>query len=311
MAKHSSGTTDDKSRVKNSAPSAAIATGQGVHVGDDVSLKIAPKLHEPDLTKAGVILEHAIVDYARVQSIFDIPSDQMATMKSAAMAKLRDLPRNKLAGLSASSSLITDAARTGFSAVYGSLSDDQRRVMRMQQMTGQSTGAGIFDARGRIFVDGVTGYVDRDGRKTDSRERLSSADYDKIGNGGTDRGAYKELLGEGFTRPELDSAFNSARLLGWNDRDSIRNLANAGKDFSSAVVEYDQARKKGDKAAIEKADKKIHDAQDKTTDPDKRKAQDEILKKLYAPENDSAPAAQKPTGDRANLFKKLTSPSPH
>jgi hypothetical protein len=309
MAKHSSGTTDDTSHVKNFASSAAIATDQRVHVGDDVSLKIAPKLHEPDFTKAGVILEHAIADYARVQSIFDIPSDQMATMKSAAMAKLRDLPRNKLAGLSASSSLITDAARTGFSAVYGSLSEDQRRAMRMQQMTGQPIGAGTPDAKGRILLDGVTGYVDRDGRKSDSRERLSSADYDKIGS--TDRVAYKALLGEGFSRPELDSAFNSARLLGWNDRDSIRNLANAGKDFSSAVVEYDQARKKGDKAAIEKADKKIHDVQGKTTDPDKRKAQDEILKKLYSPEIDSAPAAQKPTSDRANLFKKLTSPSPH
>jgi hypothetical protein len=263
------------------------------------------------LAQIGVVIEHAIADYARVQSIFDIPSDQMASMKSAAMAKLRDLPRNKLTGLSASSSLITDAARTGFSAVYGSLSEDQRRAMRMQQMMGQPVGVGTPDAKGRILLDGVTGYVDRDGRKSDSRERLSSADYDKIGSGGTDRVAYKELLGEGFTRPQLDSAFNSARLLGWNDRDSIRNLATAGKDFSSAVVEYDQARKKGDKAAIEKADKKIHDAQDKTTDPDKRKAQDEILKKLYSPEIDSTPAAQKPTRDRANLFKKLTSPSPH
>ena len=262
------------------------------------------------LAQIGVVIEHAIADYARV--LFAIPSGQMATMKSAALAKLRDLPPHKLLGLSASSSLISDAVRSGFSAVYGSLSEDQRRVMRMQQMTGQPIGAGgALDAKGRILVDGVTGYVDRDGRKS---ERLSSADYDKIGSGGSDR-AYKALLGEGFTRPQLDSAFNSARLLGWNDRESIRNLANAGKDFTSAVVEYDQARKKGDKAAMDKADKKIHDAQGKTTDPKALKAQEELLKKLHGPHSgpEAATAASNPTKSNGgnDLFKKLTSPSPH
>ena len=236
-------------------------------------------------------------------------------MLSAGLSKLRDLPRDQLAGLSSSSATVTDAVKTGFAAAYGGLSAEQLRDLRLQQSTGQPIGAGSTDIRGRILIDGVTGYVDRDGRKSESRERPSSADYDKITNGGSERGAYKALLGEGFTRTQIDSAFNAAHALGWNDPASLRNLANAGKDFSSAVVEYDQARKKGDKAAMEKADKKIHDAQEKTTDPDKRKSQDEILKKLYEPR--TAPQAQAASTDPikskggADLFKKLTGPSPH
>jgi hypothetical protein len=261
----------------------------------------------PNLAAAGIVLEHAIADYARSLSILDIPRDRMAVMLSAGLSKLRDLSRDQLAGLSASSATVTDAVRTGFAAAYGGLSAEQLRDLRLQQSTGQPIGAGSADLKGRILIDGVTGYVDRDGRKSESRERPSSADYDKMGSGGVDR-AYKALLGEGFTRPQVDSAFNAAHALGWNDPASLRNLANAGKDFSSAVVEYDQARKKDDKAAMEKADKKIHDAQEKTTDPDKRKSQDDVLKKLYGPKQDATPTdAAAKTKANTDLFKRLTS----
>jgi hypothetical protein len=184
-------------------------------------------------------------------------------------------------------------------------------------MTGQAVGAGgSIDAKGRLLVDGVTGYVDRDGRKADSRERHSTADYDKMTSGAVDRGTYNALLREGFSSQQIKDAGSVAGVLGWHDQQSIRNLALSGSPFAHAAAEYEQARKRNDAQAMATADKKMHDLHDKTADPKARQAQDEVMKKLYEP--NTAPAAKAQPNDaatatktKADLFKQLTSPSPH
>lgn len=91
----------------------------------------------------------------------------------------------------------------------------------------------------------------------ESRDPRSSGDYDKIAGGNIDRAVYKSLLAEGITPQQMRYAVPFAQALGWTDKDSVRNLANAGREFSSAVVQYDKARKNGDTAGMNNAEKKF------------------------------------------------------
>jgi len=195
------------------------------------------------LANAAIILEHAISDYAKSFSISDVPRDQMATMLTAGMNKLRDLPPSQLARLSAGSAAVNEAVRTGFSAVYGSLTEQQRRDMQMRQITGQAAGtAGLIDAKGRILVDGATGYVDRDGRKVDTRERHSSADYERLpSSGATDRNALN------FAREIGVDAVNAGFFTGVSStmRNAVTNFMRSG-----TAITDDQVRNMNDVSAV-------------------------------------------------------------
>jgi hypothetical protein len=196
----------------------------------------------PNLAPASIVLEHAIADYARSLSILDIPRDRMAVMLSAGLSKLRDLPRDQLAGLSSSSATVTDAVKTGFAAAYGGLSAEQLRDLRLQQSTGQPIGVGGADIKGRILIDGVTGYVDRDGRKVEARDRHSSADYEKLpGSGTTDRNALNFARELGVD-PSYAGFFNGASS----------TMRNAVTDFmrNGAPITDDHVRNMNDVSAV-------------------------------------------------------------
>ena len=115
------------------------------------------------------------------------------------------------------------------------------------QLAAQMKQEGI---KGRILVDGVTGYADRDGRSADAKERRSSAEYDKLASGAVDRATMTALLGDGYTKQQINDAAATAQRLGWQDRQSVKNLTYAGKEFSTLAEQYEQARKDGDKARM-------------------------------------------------------------
>ena len=260
MVKDNSGTKSDSTSVQDAVPSAAVAADQGVHLGDP--LKTIAKPDDFDATKAGIILEQAFDDFARVNGIPEIPRAQKEMMVSAGMSRLREAPAAQRSGLSASSGLVMDAVKAGFSVAYGSLTDEQRREMRLQQAMNQAGGGGSIDAKGRVLIDGVTGYGDRDGRKTDSKERRSSAEYDKMAGGAVDRAIYSTLINEGFTRQQINDAAFTAQALGWKDRQSIKNLTHAGKEFSTLAEQYDRASRDGDAAKMAATMQKMHDQRD-------------------------------------------------
>jgi hypothetical protein len=116
--------------------------------------------------------------------------------------------------------------------------------------------------KGRFLIDGVTGYVDRDGRNVDSKERRSSAEYDKLASGTVDRATLSALLNEGFTKQQINDAAFTAQALGWKDRQSVKNLAYAGKEFSTLAEQHEQARKDGDTAKMAATMQKMREERD-------------------------------------------------
>ena len=289
MAKDHSGKSDSTS-VKEAAPSAAVAADQGVHLGDPP--KNIAKPDDFDAAKAGIILERAFDDFARVNGIPEIPRAQKEMMVSAGMSRLREAPAAQRSSLSASSGLVMEAVKAGFFTAYGSLTDEQRREMRLQQAMNQAGGSGSIDVKGRILIDGVTGYGDRDGRKVDPKERRSSAEYDTMTSGAVDRATYSTLVNEGYTKQQINDAAFTAQALGWKDRQSVKNLTHAGKEFSSLAEQYDRASKDGDDARKTAIMAKMREQRDHA-DGKKKAGMTGVIEKFEEINRDSV--ASKPT----------------
>lgn len=103
----------------------------------------------------------------------------------------------------------------------------------------------------------------RDGGR--SSDRATSADYSKIGTGAVSDAVYKALESDGLTRRQIDGAAMSARTMGWNDRDSIKHLAHAGKEFGSLAERYHQAQKDGDTARATAIMRQMQEQRDAAT----------------------------------------------
>lgn len=69
--------------------------------------------------------------------------------------------------------------------------------------------------------------------------------------------SYNALLGQGYTKAQLDAVMPHAKALGWRDKEGLGALADAGREYSGMAAELHRARQRGDKAAEEAAKKRI------------------------------------------------------
>jgi hypothetical protein len=84
---------------------------------------------DTNISNANIVIEGALRDHAATFKIFDIPPGSMSIVLNAALGKIKAQGPGALARLSAGSSIVSDAVRTGFSAVYGNLTETQKQTM--------------------------------------------------------------------------------------------------------------------------------------------------------------------------------------
>jgi hypothetical protein len=111
-----------------------------------------------------------------------------------------------------------------------------------------------------------------------SSGRVTSDAYTRELSGGA---AYKSLIGEGYSRGQLDAVMPYAHMLGWTDKDSLRTLAGAGREAAAIAAHYKDARAKGDdEGATQDVQKLEQMANDPKTPKSQRKHINDLLQKL-------------------------------
>jgi hypothetical protein len=146
-----------------------------------------------------------------------------------------------------------------------------------------------------------------DGESEGSGERLnSSAAYGRelasLNTGSAALNAtFKSLLGEGYSRAQLEAIAPYAQALGWTERRDVRALADAGKEFSALASEYEKARREGNNAEMERIAKEMQERHQKAPPGSKQqKGMEHIFKKQQISYKDSLESGQVPTHDAAS-----------
>ena len=186
----------------------------------------------------------------------------------------RNIPIQKLASMTPGSGELGRVASAGVNIAIGSLTPDQREVMKAGG--NPLNPADMASIGAKLGLAGYTLLANREGGVGGNNGGRFSGMKDEAGtNGGKAgsvlEGAYSSLLKEGYKAAELKAVMPYAKELGWTDRQSLRILADTGPAGGEVAKEFENARKRGDKAGMEKARQKAEENKNNAkTDKERR-----------------------------------------
>jgi hypothetical protein len=169
----------------------------------------------------------------------------------------KNIPLSHIANASPGTGPLGAFAMAGVNMLVGNMTPQQREAMkagvnpldanavhRFTLLMGSGMGM-VAAARGEGGVGGNNG-----GRFASLRDS-GSGDARQGAPGGL-VSAYNSLLREGYRSDQLNQAMHYAKELGWHDRQSLRNLADTGPAGGELAKKFEDARKRGDKAEMDK-----------------------------------------------------------
>lgn len=187
-------------------------------------------------------------------------------------ARTLSIPIGTLANMAPGSGNLASAASAGVTMALGSLSADQREVLKAG---GDPTNSADMLRIGAKL--GLPGYAhaanaeggvggNNGGRFAGIKDGAATA-----GKSGSLESSYSALLKEGVTSRELNAVLPQARELGWTDKEGLGALARTGHAGVEVAREFEAARKRGDRAGMESARKKAEEnAKDAKTEKEKK-----------------------------------------
>ncbi len=192
--------------------------------------------------------------------------DLAAIISNYVKSETRGIPARELANMTPGSGPLATSAAAGVNQYLASLITAQRDALKagvnpldpaaMQKFTTMLHGLAGHGA----MRDGLAG--NNGGRYADLRDGSSSASPMSAALGAS----YNALLKEGYKAAELKAILPYAKELGWTNKQDVRALADAGKDFSSRAAQHAAAIKRGDKEGARKIEDQMRDQYKKTTD---------------------------------------------
>jgi hypothetical protein len=213
---------------------------------------------------------------------------------SAMAAQLTDLvenavkltPRERLASASSGSGIFAETAQANVNRVIGALTPDQQAALKAGINPADQAAVLAYAARiaaaGGATLTSASGAGAREGGSGGGNSRSSGSYGRELGAISGDLGrSYNALLGQGYSKAQLDAVMPYARELGWHNRQDLRALADAGKDFSGLAAQHEQARKRGDKAGMERIEGEMQKKYGETKDKKARRGMLHIFRKQH------------------------------
>jgi hypothetical protein len=242
---------------------------------------ISQQLPEGEDTIRNLKASESVVAAFQAAGIPSPPGDLAAIIGSYVKNATREIPGNQIANMSPGSGLLGASAATGVNLFVGNMTPTQREAMRAGVNPLDPAAVFRYSAmlNNTLGAGALAGLSRGEGA---GRGTPNSGTYGREFGSAMLSGSYNALLGEGYTKGQLNAVMPYAQQLGWHDRQGLRDLADAGKPFAADAAAYQRAVQQGNTQEAERIKKKMQKQHDEATPGSKEhRGRGNIMRRLH------------------------------